>query len=199
MPQTRTITLGSVAVDSGTLLIIDPCYVDDYWISQDQAQIFDLKIWGADCATALAAIPLAPDTEITANASRTVFHIHHPSWTNTQYTTLQETIQHKAASEQRQIHTECREGSTLQEIYAATDGPNQGGTLPAPRFQPPDASQGPAFPTPYIGGPLVGFQTGFGDGLYEVKATLVDLGPRRKECIARITIDFIDLDSLPSE
>ena len=36
-------------------------------------------------------------------------------------------------------------------------------------------------------------------GHYEVKATLVDHGPRRKECIARITIDFIDLDSLPSE
>jgi len=196
MPQpTRTVTLGSVAVDSGTLLIIDPSYLEESWIPATQSQCFALILWGPDSRAALEALPLPPDLQITTHPRRKAFYLHHPDWDRADYTAFEDTLQAQAALHTWRLFTECQDGSTLQELYSAIDSSphRRGATLPPQPSSSSDVSPTPAFPQPYRGGSLVGFQPGFGDGLYEVQATLVQ-DPHGGERIARITIECIPLD-----
>lgn len=39
--------IGKVAVDSGQLLIMDPCYIEREWKKDNESNILGVKVWGA--------------------------------------------------------------------------------------------------------------------------------------------------------
>lgn len=44
----KEIQLGEVGIDSGSLLLIDPCYLDDNWKRESEATSTGIKFWGMD-------------------------------------------------------------------------------------------------------------------------------------------------------
>lgn len=47
-PAARRVRMGEVAVDSGQLMVIDPCYIDSHWRGADKAVPLAVDFWGRD-------------------------------------------------------------------------------------------------------------------------------------------------------
>lgn len=177
--STRTVILGTVSVDSGTLMVVDPGYLAHHWVAEDDAApVVRLVVWGPDSDDAITTIvPQSPNLTIQPDAHRFFFRITHPDWTDADYIHMEHALHTFATTHNRQIFTQLCRLNTRDQLNERLDHPPYGAALPFLDGTP---------------GFLVGVTTGLGDGEYIVQATLVDLGPFWGERIQRITIDFLD-------
>jgi hypothetical protein len=180
--STRRVRLGEVGVDSGQLIIIDPCYVDGEWRREEDAKPLYVKVWGRDVAKVALRLREAGWRSILGRMEYNepdgllrVWPIQEEPSPG-QMAVLMHKVREHAKSYGLLVVTAIQTDSTYDRACEAAMGPNQGGEL---TYQPSQAS-----------GLAVVFQSGLGDGTYEVFATIQDLGtlgPR----ITRVEIELI--------
>ena len=152
------ILLGHVGVDSGQLMITDPCYIDsNEWISQSHPAFLGLRLAGTD-AEALARYLAHHNNDLTIQTvTPWVYKIIAPDQDSN-------TLTQFANSVKAHMGWSTDIDMLFHDTYAdicrlTTDTPERGGSLPY-----------------RLGheGLAVAFRSGFGDGTYAVYATFRD-------------------------
>lgn len=146
--------IGRVGVDSGQLLIMDPCYMEKYWKKDSESDIKGVKFWGAGKQGAVQYLQtMGYEVEVTEN---------HNAFIQTTEKQEVEAINqiladylHKDIDGNRIVWDTVNTGS-YQEICDLTLNGEKAGEYKN----------------------IIGcaFQSGFGDGLYDVYATYKDYG-----------------------
>jgi hypothetical protein len=174
--KSRRVLLGTVGVDSGQLMVMDPCYVDGEWVRNDNAQAIRVNFWGVDAAiTAEWLRKTCPGAQI-EQTGRTFYHVtfSHPGFDD--YAVLQETIAKEAKAARWRVAAVIVRQGTYDRICAATDSPDHGGGIPYKLGHE---------------GLTVAFSSGVGDGVYCIYATIVDLGHPWGERVAKVEIEML--------
>lgn len=146
--------IGRVGVDSGQLLIIDPCYIEDNWKKDSESDILGVKFWGLGKEKAIQYLKeRGYKVEVTHDEHEYGFvHIQDQQQVEVLQQTLIEFLQIDY-DKNRIVWNTINTGS-YQEICKLTNNDNRSGQY-----------------NNIIG---CAFQSGFGDGLYEVYATYKD-------------------------
>ena len=171
--KTRRVLLGTVGVDSGQLMIMDPCYVEGEWVAKDDAPAIRVNLWSVDAAIAVKWLrKTCPGAQI-EQTGRTFYHVtfSHPGFDD--YAVLQETIAKKAKAAGWRVTAVVVRQGTYDRICDVTNSHDQGGGIPYKLGHE---------------GLAVAFAAGLGDGAYEVYATLVDLGGGFGERVTKVEI-----------
>ena len=173
--KSRRVLLGTVGVDSGQLMVMDPCYVDGEWVRSDTAPAIRVNLWGVDAAIAVKWLHKTCPAAQIVTTGRTFYHVTfaYPGFDD--YAVLQETIAKEAkAAGWRVVAAVVRQG-TYDQICAVTDSADHGGGIPYKLGH---------------DGLAVAFSSGLGDGVYNVYATIVDLG-QWGERVAKVEIELL--------
>ena len=146
--------IGHVGVDSGQLLIIDPCYIEDNWKKESESDILGVKFWGLGKVNAIQYLKKRGyKVEVTQDEHGYGFiHTQDQQQVEVLQQTLIEFLQIDY-DKNRIVWNTVNTGS-YQEICKLTKNDNRSGQY-----------------NNIIG---CAFQSGFGDGLYEVYATYKD-------------------------
>ncbi len=171
----RRVLLGTVGVDSGQLLVMDPCYIESEWIPRDQALAVSVRFWGEDAPRAARWVRRAFPTARVTRIRPTLYHATFAPPDADDLTRLQAALADHAAAAGWLVTATVARQSTYDRVCAATDGPNHGGGIPYRRGH---------------DGLAVAFAAGLGDGTYAVYATLVDCGAWG-ERVAKVDIELL--------
>jgi hypothetical protein len=164
--------IGSVGVDSGQLMIMDPSYVESEWIPEDDAEIIGLKFWGS--GQDIAATHLRDECDCEVETFGDAYLVRGKN--------IKKLRDHHASAETAALKQGKRIVSTLwtassyHKICEQTLSDKQAGGVP------------------YFAGHeglLVATSTGIGDGFYDVFATYID-SPGWGRRIQKIEIVFMD-------
>ncbi|MDQ0255565.1 hypothetical protein J2S74_002947 [Evansella vedderi] len=143
--------IGAVAVDSGQLMIIDPCYIESYWEKNENVEPEGIEFWGGDAEQIVEHFNLEETYGVQSNegGSYTVL--------TGDYKDLSKEIgQYANQNKLGLIVTEYSPGSTYKQVSDANMNQERTG----------------ACIHGHGGFPLgLSFASGYGDGLYDVYAT----------------------------
>lgn len=146
--------IGHVGVDSGQLLIIDPCYIEENWKKDSESDILGVKFWGIGKENAFLHLQEKGYTvEVTQDESGFIY-----TRDQQQVETIQQVLIEFLQTDynQNRIVWNTVNTGSYQEVCKLTLSENRSGQY-----------------KDIIG---CAFQSGFGDGLYEVYATYKDCG-----------------------
>lgn len=162
--------IGRVGVDSGQLLIIDPCYIEDHWKKDNESELLGINFWGAGKDNAAIFLKNKGYEVIEEN--------EHICLIKTSDKNVAQKIQEDLVEFLKTdlgviVSREVNTGS-YQQVCELTLGEERAGQL----------------------GEVIGvaFQSGFGDGLYDVYATYKDcsFGPHKDKRISKVEIILIE-------
>ena len=151
MSAEKKVSLGVVGVDSGQLLIIDPCYINSEW--NKECSPVAIEFWGKD-QDELSQILINQDYKVTDEETYKLIECNEDNAKEI-FTYIQKIIKENDLFVRTLIKTDSSY-DTVCKITSNSD--KQGGQLN------------------YSGGQEglgVAFRSGFGDGIYEVIATTV--------------------------
>ncbi len=158
--------IGSVGVDSGQLMIMDPCYVKSHWLKGEM--ILGVKFWGEAAEDIISHMREVHGFVVTGE---------HPAFIETfaddEAAVVEELIKDEARRINKKIITSFETNSTYDKICDVTSREDQAGEI---------VNNGLL----NIG---VAFSSGLGDGEYDVYATYKDI----EGCGRRITKVEIEL------
>jgi len=173
MSVERKVSLGVVGVDSGQLLIIDPCYINSEW--NKEGSPVAIEFWGKD-QDELSQILMNQDYKVNDEDTYKLIECNEDNAKEI-YTYIQKIIKENDLFVRTLIKTD-NSYDTVCKITSNSD--KQGGQLNYRRGQE---------------GLGVAFHSGFGDGIYEVLATIKDCGSWG-ERISKVEIVLIEDDEL---
>lgn len=161
--------IGRVGVDSGQLMIIDPCYIEDNWKKDNESEILGVKFWGSGEENAVNFLKNKGYEVIAENRHSLV----KTSDVNEAKKIQEDLLEFSKLDSGIIVFNEINNGS-YQQVCKLTDGEDRAGQLEE-----------------VIG---VAFQSGFGDGLYDVYATYKDFGfgPHEDKRISKVEIILIE-------
>lgn len=160
--------IGHVGVDSGQLILIDPCYVDSQWRST--GKINAVKFWGIGMDAVAEKLRKTFGMHVIVE-KRVCLILLKPGWDPK---TMVEHVEIVAKTMDEPVVCAPVEENTYSNVCGLTGSEQRAGALP------------------YVMGHeglLVAFSTGYGDGLYPVFATYNEEGR-----IARVTVEFMEDD-----
>lgn len=167
--------IGTVGVDSGQIMIMDPCYVESLWRTSKEGNITGLKFWGSGQEEA------AEYAKSLGHEVKEVNGAYFATETDlAQLNTLAHNLAAHAHSHKKVVVSSVWTDGTYHQICDATGGEQQAGPLPYPLGH---------------AGFLTAATSGLGDGHYNVYATYVEsklIGNR----IQKVEIEFLDEDTL---
>ena len=157
-PKTWKKKIGEVGVDSGQLVVMDPCYVRDQWVHEGKVRA--VKFWGRDweeVGDRLVADPYNREPYADEERGHAVVDVESDDEADNIIADIDDIIRkHKLLV----IHSKVT-GSSYDKCCELTGGEDKGGQLN------------------YVlghSGMGVTFSSGFGDGTYDVIATYRDFG-----------------------
>lgn len=153
MPDQR-ILLGHVGVDSGQLMIMDPCYIEREWILRHNPQLVGIRCAGVDAQDLAEALAHDYPTCEVSSVTPWVYRVVDP---NTPATDLQARAESLRQNHQWTADIDLVTYDTYHHICDITQSDAHGGSLPY--------AQGGE-------GLAVAFESGVGDGTYAVFATV---------------------------
>lgn len=153
LPDQR-ILLGHVDVDSGQLMIMDPCYVDREWISRQNPRFVGIRCAGHHAQDLAEALALDHPTCEVSSVTPWVYRVVDP---NTPATDLQARAESIRQRHQWTVDIDLVAYDTYHHICDITQSDSHGGSLP-------HAHGGE--------GLAVAFESCVGDGTYAVFATV---------------------------
>lgn len=165
------VLLGTVGVDSGQLIVVDPCYIDSFWIKQDEnAPVLGLLFWGRDAeAVAEKLKEMGYEPQLQENGMQYLLPMKQPgSVPDLELQSALETVQRRHP--ELWVVSAWKHDSTYDQIGDITTA-RLGGNFLGP-----------------LDNAAVAFQSGLGDGEYEVWAEVID------GSIYKIEIVFFDLN-----
>ena len=169
-PPTRKVRIGECGVDSGQMMLMDPCYVDSEWRPKNISRDVECRFWGRDHERM---------AELLKSRGYEVKMVQEPHvWSAVMLgcppsDTIKE-IQSISADEQVRVMVSTHSESSYDECCDLTCGPDKGGQL---HYKMGHAGLG------------VVTRTGFGDGCYPVFARIADCG-QFGERVQSVTIEF---------
>ncbi len=169
------VLLGSVAVDSGQIMIGDPCYRAEYEKIDAEAKPMRVRLWGRD-AEAVAETLRGKGLEVEKN--KHTFYVTGKGLDAQGYATLIEETENAIQTAGHLAFVYLDTTSTRDLVFNATSSANLGGEVRSPSW-PPGA-----------GALAVAFAPGLGDGVYDVYACYKDL-PDWGRRIVRVEIDCL--------
>ncbi|PHI49705.1 hypothetical protein B9T64_06915 [Bacillus halotolerans] len=162
--------IGRVGVDSGQLLIIDPCYIDANWKKENESNIIGVRFWGSGRENAIQFLQYKNHIVESDNEGY--------GFVRTDNKEHVEIVQHDLNEFLKLdlgmiVFTTVNDGS-YQEVCKLTMSEEQSGQ--------------------YKNVLGCAFRSGFGDGLYEVYATYKDYGIKNQQDkrIAKVEIVLIE-------
>jgi hypothetical protein len=165
--------IGQVGVDSGQLMIIDPCYIDGEW--ESKGKVIGVQFWGQGQDEV---------AELLRECGEAVEELNGTYRIMTDNTTDTELIENKirmfSEDIQKIVLSSIITTSTYNQTCDITAGEKQGGQL---NYRMGHAGLG------------VVFSSGLGDGIYDVYATYKDLGDWG-ERITKVEIILVEDDEL---
>lgn len=161
--------IGSVSVDSGQLMVIDPCYMER-WIKDSDAKIIGVKFWGTGqdiVAEKLKELGYSVDnTEIPGKVSLSDKEVNDKNLIEELINKIYKMVENR----EERIVCSVQKTSSYENVCKATSNEEQSG---------------------YILGDLgIAFNSGLGDGVYDVYATFADIGNWGRR-ITKVEIDLI--------
>lgn len=173
--KTEKRLLGVVGVDSGQLMIGDPCYVEENWVKEKNAKATGVQFWGSGQETMRKILSdLGKDVSIRSRVSEVKVNTEEEAKL---VELLINSICENKAMEGKVVVTNIARESTYHKICEKTLSKEQGGEL--------------EFPNTGIGGFMVAFTSGMGDGCYNVYGHFIhskDFGTR----IAKVEVELIE-------
>ncbi|MGG3927063.1 hypothetical protein ABET51_13800 [Metabacillus fastidiosus] len=164
--------IGRVGVDSGQLLIIDPCYIEDEWKKDSESEILGVKFWGAGKANAVKYLQAKGyNVEIEEDGAGLI-----RTNNQKQVEVIQQALVEflEADFDKNRIVWNIANNGSYQEVCQLTMNEKSSGEFKN----------------------IIGcaFTSGFGDGLYEVYATYKDFsfGNMVDERITKVEIILIE-------
>jgi len=162
--------IGRVGVDSGQLLIIDPCYIEGNWKKDNESELLGIKFWGADKNNAAIFLKNKGYEVIEGNDQ---FCLINTTDEDVVKKIQENLVAFKTLHSGLVVFSEINNGS-YQQVCELTSGEERAGQL----------------------GEIIGvaFESGFGDGLYDVYATYKDcsFGPYEDKRISKVEIILIE-------
>ncbi|RKJ74846.1 hypothetical protein D7X33_19130 [Butyricicoccus sp. 1XD8-22] len=162
--------IGRVGVDSGQLMIIDPCYIEDSWKKDNESEILGIKFWGAGKDNAAIFLKNKGYEVIEGNDQISLIKT---SDENVAQKIQEDLVEFLKTDSGLIVFSEMNTGS-YQKVCELTLGEERAGQL----------------------GEVIGvaFQSGFGDGLYDVYATYKDcsFGLHEDKRISKVEIILIE-------
>lgn len=178
MSKSRKVVLGTVAVDSGMVVIMDPARVGSSWIRPENVTPAAVVFWGVDAPGMVPLIEaefpkavVAPQDGMPHSYLATL-----PPGQEHLYDQLAEFIQHQAKGNGWRVVSAVSRSDSYSQCGEICESANLGGAL---RFIAGHEGLG------------VAARAGFGDGEYEVVATLKDMGPDEGEVLTKLEITFV--------
>jgi hypothetical protein len=173
--------LGRVGVDSGQLMVCDPCYIDSQWRNDDHPHTSPLGVqfWGRD-AKIVAELIKKQGIQVTEENDR-VFFI--PTFDPEPVISLLRQYRGETPDKGYWFVDSVKTTSTYDQIRDQTGKEEQGGSIPY-----------------FLGheGFAVAFRSGLGDGVYDVYAHYADIeGWGRR--ITKVEIELITEEMLKEE
>jgi hypothetical protein len=161
--------LGTVGVDSGQLMVIDPGYIRSEW--QEEGDLHSVKFWGQG-GEDVAKILEEEGKEVEKAGSHS-YKIYTGSAPGSKR--LEEHIRNLSRQINKTVVTWPQTESTYEQACDLTNGPNHGGQL---NYRMGHEGLG------------VVFSSGLGDGTYEVYAIIQDV-PGWGERVTKVEIELI--------
>ena len=155
----RRVKIGECGVDSGQLMIMDPCYVASEWLGRNDAKDVECRFWGRDHEE-MAEVLKADGMTVEKVEEPHVWRVSQDGWSPSD---IQTRIRNHSGDKESGLWvvTDVRRESTYDKCCDLTTGRNQGGQL---HYKRGHAGMG------------VVSRTGFGDGVYDVFTHIVDFG-----------------------
>ncbi|MGE7114325.1 hypothetical protein [Lysinibacillus sp. NPDC047702] len=173
MSAEKKVSLGVVGVDSGQLLIIDPCYINSEWNMEGSPVA--IEFWGKD-QDELSQILKNQDYKVNDEETYKLIECNEVNAKEI-FTYIQKIIKENDLFVRTLIKTDSSY-DTVCKITSNSD--KQGGQL---NYSGDQEGLG------------VAFRSGFGDGIYEVIATIKDCGSWG-ERVSKVEIILIEDDEL---
>lgn len=170
----KQVLLGHVGVDSGQLMVTDPCYINSQWRSE--GSVIGLKLWGQAHNEVYEFLKTKyPDMDIEHDQ-----HVISVETTDSELVKVIHSEAHQhAQSINKVIVGKPETDSTYDTICDVTlNKENQGGPIPYQMGHE---------------GFAVAFSSGLGDGYYPVYATIEDV-PGWGERITKVEILLVDME-----
>jgi hypothetical protein len=166
--------IGNVGVDSGQLMIIDPCYISDEWVEEDGANIIGMKFWGQGQDEMAEFLINSGHDYITKEN-----HVYKVKSDDDGYLrSVAKVIKEYSEKIGKIVLFSAITDSTYDTICDLTCSEDQAGQL--------NYAMG-------HDGLAVAFSSGLGDGVYNVYATYKDMG-NWGERITKVEIELIEDD-----
>lgn len=175
----RKVLLGHVGVDSGQLMVADPCYINSQW--KQNGSVIGVKLWGQAHKEIYSFLKdKYPELEISQR--------DHVIYVKTTDVELAKNIYAEGSQYAhiigKVIVGNLETNSTYDRICHVTQNEeNQGGSIP------------------YVMGHegfAVAFSSGLGDGFYPVYATIEDV-PGWGERITKVEIELVNMDEVEED
>lgn len=165
--------IGQVGVDSGQLMVVDPCYINSEWKNNEKS--IGIKFWGQGQEEVAKLLKEQDEKVIGKNGTYRIMtenEIH--------LRKLEREIQRLAKEVDMVVVTYTITENTYDTVCDLTSSEEQAGQL---NYRMGHAGLG------------VAFSSGLGDGVYDVYATYKDLGAWG-ERISKVEIILIDEDKM---
>jgi len=177
--KTRTVKLGEIAVDSGQLIICDPCYINSSWQQDKETEhsdfaheVYQHKEDGSYWQFCYDKAPVEGATRFPGSYMDVI-----PEYGKTPNELIVEGIFTPVNNDS--IPHIVSGKFSYAGACKVTNKANQGGQLNFPMGHP---------------GVAVAFRTGFGDGVYPVYAEIADIPDWGGERVIRVWVDFFSND-----
>jgi hypothetical protein len=169
--------IGVVGVDSGQLMIMDPCYVESQWVNDVDSNATGLKFWGEGQEEAAVAFK---EKGIAVDESGGTYFIAEEVMKAPEAIEIIQSVKRETG---KMIVYSIWSDSSYHKICDLTNSEQQAGGLNYRMGHP---------------GLGVAFTSGLGDGCYNVYATYKDI-PQWGNRITKVEIELIDTDSSGEE
>lgn len=166
--------IGRVSVDSGQLMIMDPCYIENHWNKEKESPIYGVEFWGAGNVKAAAFMDSKGYNVENHTSSTYIIRTSKEEIAGKIILDLVD-FMHENFEHHRIVWNTVR-NSTYDAICKLTDNEEQAGVF--------NDKLGAVF------------RSGFGDGIYDVFATYKDCSfmGMRDERISKVEIVLIEDD-----
>lgn len=161
--------IGRVGVDSGQLMMIDPCYIESSWKKDSESEVSGVEFWGAGENNAVTFLENKGYVVVQKNEN---FFIKTSDITVAQ--TIQEDLGEFLKTDSGVIVFDIVNASSYQQVCELTNVEDRAGQLEE----------------------VIGVALQSGDGLYDVYATYKDcgFGPYEDTRISKVEIILIEED-----
>lgn len=172
MNEEKRILLGVVGVDSGQMVLADPCYIEDGWIHQSEAEVTGVDFWGKN------------ESAVQERMESKGWQCHKKKNGFRIKTTAAREVENQLQKLQHEglyFNYGLWHETATYDVCGDMIKNSKGGQLH------------------FVDYPEVGvvFESGFGDGTYEVWATIRDYGKLGKR-IAKVEINLITEEGEPA-